>query len=1035
MSSKKQKWLMSLVGILGLFCSFSSALADSPSLPAINETNADLTKGSLSFWGQNFGKTPYSVMPGNSALLYVTSSSPAAIVAKLPTAVTPDTYLPTAYTGKALPFTIMAVTIGAQGPQEPQGPQGPVGATGSTSTSSDQLVAMGQSITICGGNPAVPFTYLYDKISMTITPVKNNCMESQMFPNFNNEHTLLVYTESAMNNTYGDISIYNIASKTITPLTLPDFSNYVTKDIAAYFDNDGKIIFNGDGALKRMDVDGTNITTIATPESPYDFTMFWMSPDRNKIIVIENNQQGDDYDTSNYQRLVLMNSDGMGRTLIGQEYLGDWNDLSWQEDSRSFFYHYHIFNVVGGVDGGEITKYELVNLSGGSLNITDLSNSDLSKVGNLCHFTKSGNLLSLSYQELYNGQTGVLISTRPDVPTLTEAMFGFDRNGNIYFANFDGSNFRQFEEFAQGLQEEPKISVSPMSVNLSSVKAALTPIPKISVSPQAVNFGSVVARSTSNPETVTIKNNGNADLEIGSIVITGANQSAFNDTTNCGLVPAKNSCSITVTFTPNVQGTASAIMSISSNDPKKTVSNVKLSGKGTPNVTGTWIGSWSSSKHGNGGGLTCTFTQSGATLTGTIVPSNSSCFVNGTVSSGTVARNTVVIGVSFSASGASGTFHGTLLTPGTMSGTWQGRGCGGTDNGSFNMTLSTPPTCTSFTYSAWSACVNGEETRTVLSSSPAGCTGGNPVLTQSCTNTCTSFTYSNWSACVNGEETRTVLSSSPAGCTGGNPVLTQSCTNTCTSFTYSNWSACVNGEETRTVLSSSPAGCTGGNPVLTQSCTNTCTSFTYSNWSACVNGEETRTVLSSSPAGCTGGNPVLTQSCTTLTCPGWTPVVSGDLTWISTTSQKVVFNSSGTLTLYWGAQYYNGTCQATCMLNACQGNNYCCSGPVRAQVYASPNDISATTTNLSSMHLLLTSTLSATTECNNATEIPNGLSYQTQASGVTAAYTSPPPGTYCIVVVLEGQPDASGTESGSLGSVNSGYNMYDYMQIQGAHTF
>lgn len=46
----------------------------------------------------------------------------------------------------------------------------------------------------------------------------------------------------------------------------------------------------------------------------------------------------------------------------------------------------------------------------------------------------------------------------------------------------------------------------------------------------------------------------------------------------------------------------------------------------------------------------------------------------------------------------------------------------------------TPTTCTSFTYSAFGACQpNGTQTRTVLSSSPAGCTGGTPVLTQTCT--------------------------------------------------------------------------------------------------------------------------------------------------------------------------------------------------------------------------------------------------------------------------------------------------------------
>jgi len=48
----------------------------------------------------------------------------------------------------------------------------------------------------------------------------------------------------------------------------------------------------------------------------------------------------------------------------------------------------------------------------------------------------------------------------------------------------------------------------------------------------------------------------------------------------------------------------------------------------------------------------------------------------------------------------------------------------------------TPGTCTSFGYSPWNPTVcptNGVQTRTVATSSPAGCTGGGPVLSQSCT--------------------------------------------------------------------------------------------------------------------------------------------------------------------------------------------------------------------------------------------------------------------------------------------------------------
>lgn len=43
--------------------------------------------------------------------------------------------------------------------------------------------------------------------------------------------------------------------------------------------------------------------------------------------------------------------------------------------------------------------------------------------------------------------------------------------------------------------------------------------------------------------------------------------------------------------------------------------------------------------------------------------------------------------------------------------------------------------------------------------------------------TCTSWTYSNWLSCTaSGTQSRTIASSSPAGCSGGSPILSQSCT-------------------------------------------------------------------------------------------------------------------------------------------------------------------------------------------------------------------------------------------------------------------
>lgn len=50
-----------------------------------------------------------------------------------------------------------------------------------------------------------------------------------------------------------------------------------------------------------------------------------------------------------------------------------------------------------------------------------------------------------------------------------------------------------------------------------------------------------------------------------------------------------------------------------------------------------------------------------------------------------------------------------------------------------NGTIITNNTCTSFTYSSWGDCQSsGIQTRTVLTSLPAGCVGGNPITSRSC---------------------------------------------------------------------------------------------------------------------------------------------------------------------------------------------------------------------------------------------------------------------------------------------------------------
>ncbi len=217
----------------------------------------------------------------------------------------------------------------------------------------------------------------------------------------------------------------------------------------------------------------------------------------------------------------------------------------------------------------------------------------------------------------------------------------------------------------------------------------------------------------------------------------------------------------------------------------------------------------------------------------------------------------------------------------------------------------TPPpatACTAFTYSAWGACQsNGSQARTVLTSSPSGCTGGSPATSQACTYvpptpaTCTAFTYSAWGACQsNGTQTRAVASSSPSGCMGGSPATSQACTYVPPvldgAALYAAKCASCHGplatssKRGRTAAQITSAGMTMGlTAAEVQAVANalavpaptTCSAFTYSAWGACQsNNTQARTVATSSPSGCTGGTPVTSQACTYVppvtTCSAFT---------------------------------------------------------------------------------------------------------------------------------------------------------------------
>ncbi|GMX59294.1 MAG: hypothetical protein MNSN_02920 [Minisyncoccus archaeiphilus] len=174
-------------------------------------------------------------------------------------------------------------------------------------------------------------------------------------------------------------------------------------------------------------------------------------------------------------------------------------------------------------------------------------------------------------------------------------------------------------------------------------------------------------------------------------------------------------------------------------------------------------------------------------------------------------------------------------TASTVSGsgpwTWTCNGSGGGSNASCRAEKSS--TACNWTCGAWSACTNGNQTRT-CTSSPSGCTGSNPYpTTQPCSSKIDgqcgpshnqTFGSAPVTGLCNSGAASTVSGSGPWTwtCNGSGGGSNASCraekSSTACNWTCGAWSACTNGTQTRT-CTFSPNGCTGSNPYpTTQPC-------------------------------------------------------------------------------------------------------------------------------------------------------------------------------------------------------------------------
>jgi hypothetical protein len=104
----------------------------------------------------------------------------------------------------------------------------------------------------------------------------------------------------------------------------------------------------------------------------------------------------------------------------------------------------------------------------------------------------------------------------------------------------------------------PMLSIPPVDWSLHpAVPSAL------SVTPSSINFPSTIVNFTAASQTITLRNSGSTDISMSSIALTASNAGDFTYNNSCtSTLPANQTCTIQVSFSPTVTGSKYAYLTI-----------------------------------------------------------------------------------------------------------------------------------------------------------------------------------------------------------------------------------------------------------------------------------------------------------------------------------------------------------------------------------------------------------------------------------------------------------------------------------------
>ncbi|MBZ5597176.1 MAG: choice-of-anchor D domain-containing protein [Acidobacteriia bacterium] len=236
-----------------------------------------------------------------------------------------------------------------------------------------------------------------------------------------------------------------------------------------------------------------------------------------------------------------------------------------------------------GGTGTRIATLDLNDSASGSPQTVDLTGTGVAPVVSL-----STTSLTFPVQLLNTSSTPQLV-TMTNTGTGPLTITAIKATGDFTEQNSCGTNLNPGDSCTITVQFDPQhpgartgqLAIqdnapgSPQTVSLSGVGTV------VELSVIGLNFGNQRVGTTSLAATITLTNTASLSLSISGISIGGTDSGDFAETNTCGSsVPAHGSCKIKVTFTPTMQGSRSATLSISDNGGGSP-QTVALSGTGT----------------------------------------------------------------------------------------------------------------------------------------------------------------------------------------------------------------------------------------------------------------------------------------------------------------------------------------------------------------------------------------------------------------------------------------------------------------------